>query len=62
MNIISVFVFWFFLFPVAAGLLAGIIALVVVRKKERRRRMEFQQAVQRRSQEAELKKMKLDDL
>ena len=49
-----------------AALAAGLVAFFVVRRNERRKREEFQrrqaQAAQRRSQEKELEKMKIDDL
>ena len=48
------------------ALAAGLMAFFVVRRNERRKREEFQrrqaQAAQRRSQEKELEKMKIDDL
>ena len=48
------------------ALAVGLIIYFAVRKKERKRREEFQrtqfQEAQRRSQEKELEKMKIDDL
>lgn len=62
MSIVASVFLW--IIPLLA--VAGLVAFFVVRRNERRKREEFQrrqaQAAQRRSQEKELEKMKIDDL
>ena len=66
MNIAGALILLIFPVALVLALIAGLIIFFVVRKNERKKREEFQrtqfQAVQQRSQEKELEKMKIDDL
>lgn len=66
MSIVASVFLWIIPLLAVAALAAGLAAFFVVRRNERRKREEFQwrqaQAAQRRSQEKELEKMKIDDL
>ena len=66
MSIVASIFLWIFPALLLAALVAGLAVFLVVRNREKRRREEFQrrqaQAAQYRTQQDELKKMKIDDL
>ena len=66
MSLVASVFLWIIPLLAGAALGAGRVAFFVVRRNERRKREEFQrrqaQAAQRRTQEKELEKMKIDDL
>lgn len=66
MSIVANIMLWIFPTLLALALVVGIVVFIVVRRREMRRRAEFHraqaQAAHKRSQEKELKKMKIDDL
>ena len=66
MSIVANIMLWIFPTLLALALVVGIVVFIVVRRREMRRRAEFHrtqaQAARERSQEKELKKMKIDDL
>ncbi len=66
MRIVASIFLWIFPALLLATLVAGLAVFLVVRNREKRRREEFQrrqaQAAQYRTQQDELKKMKIDDL
>lgn len=64
MSIVANIMLWIFPTLLALALVVGIVVFIVVRRREMRRRAEFHraQAARKRSQEKELKKMKIDDL
>lgn len=66
MAITGVLVLLIFPILLVAALVVGLVIFFVVRRNERKKREEFQrihvQEAQRRTQEKELEKMKIDDL
>lgn len=66
MSIVANIMLWIFPTLLALALVVGIVVFIVVRRREMRRRAEFHRAqaqpARERSQEKELKKMKIDDL
>ena len=66
MNVISVLFWGIFVFLILLAAIVGVVIFLVVRKNERKNREAFHwqqaQAAQHRTQEEELKKMKIDDL
>ena len=62
MNMINVLILWFFPILFILALAIGLVVFLVVRKNEQKKREEFLRAAQRRAQEKELEKMKIDDI
>ena len=62
MNMINVLILWIFPILFILALAIGLVVFLVVRKNEQKKQEEFLWAAQRRAQEKELEKMKIDDL
>ena len=62
MNMIGAWILWIFPILFILALAIGLVVFLVVRKNEQKKREEFLRAAQRRAQEKELEKMKIDDL
>ena len=62
MNMINVLILWIFPILFILALAIGLVVFLVVRKNEQKKREEFLRTAQRRAQEKELEKMKIDDL
>ena len=62
MNMINVLILWIFPILFILALAIGMVVFLAVRKNEQKKREEFLRAAQRRAQEKELEKMKIDDL
>ena len=62
MNMRNVLILWIFPILFILALAIGLVVFLVVRKNEQKKREEFLRAAQRRAQEKELEKMKIDDL
>lgn len=62
MSMVGAWILWIFPILFILALAIGLVVFLVVRKNEQKKREEFLWAAQRRAQEKELEKMKIDDL
>ena len=62
MSMVGAWILWIFPILFILALAIGLVVFLVVRKNEQKKREEFLRAAQRRAQEKEPEKMKIDDL
>ena len=62
MSMVGAWILWIFPILFILALAIGLVVFLAVRKNEQKKREEFLRAAQRRAQEKELEKMKIDDL